>query len=482
MRPSLFVVCLLVAACGPTASPVTPAAPLASYTAERGDLDVVIAEEGSLKSAKAVVVRAAVGGKVLSLVKEGAEVQAGEVLMTLESKDLTTQQENTRIDIELATRTLADAEADAKLYELEAGKLIADAERTLRFAKLAQQQYEEGKAPLQERTLELAVRRAENERTDADEKLARMPELLDKGFVTPAEARTAQLEADEKQSGEKSRRRELEIFLQFERPQEQAKLQADVDGAVVALERARQQTGTVRNQKAEAIHRAKVQLDKKRKSLAEIDDRLAKLELRAPAAGVVVYGDPERSRWEGPATLEIGTDINQNRVVMSLPDLRNMIAVAEVNELNVARVQPGQPASVTVDSLGRTFAGTVLKVNTTASQEWGQTAKKYLADIALSGTEGAAFRPGMSCRVEIRAAQLPQVVHIPVDAVTVRQGQAWVWVAGAGGAPQRRTVELGQATNERVVIAKGLEPGERVLVLATEPETAPAAPAAPVQP
>lgn len=478
-RAPLLLAMLVLFACvsAPQSGGTSPV--LATYVAEGTDLDVLITQDGNLKPVDSVSLKSKEQGTVLSIVKEGTVVKQGEVVLQIESKEVANALTTATGDVEFGGRTLSDAQADAKLYELEANKVTGDAERVLRFSELALKQYVEGKSPLQEQTMKLAVRRAENELKDANEKLARMPDLLEKGFVTPAEARTSALETEEKKSGALSKQRELEIFLEFDRPQELAKLKADVSGAELTVERTKQQITTTRTQKQDAIRRAELNLAKRQKELAELLSRQKNLELRSPADGIVVYGDPNQQRWGQTSELNVGSDVHRNMVVMSLPNLSRMKAMAQINEINVARIAPGQKATVTVESLGRSFAGTVKEISNTAVQEWGQSSKKYLATIALEDTGNTTFKPDMSCRIEIHAARLTKVVHIPVDAVTVRQGLAWCWVAGPGDRPQRREVELGQATNERVVVSKGLAVGERVLVLAGEPDAATAATSAP---
>jgi multidrug resistance efflux pump len=461
---------LVLAACGGGGgqSPAS-ATPLATYTVARGDLEVAVEEGGSLRSAKPVAIMIKEPGKILQVVAEGTRVKSGDLLLELESKDLAGQLESQRLDLELAQRSIEGDEAAIRLFELESAKTLSDAERTLRFARLALTQYRDGKAPLTRQDHEIGLRRATVEQADAEEKATRMPELLDKGFVNPVEVRQAALEAEAKQQAARKAKRTLEVFDQFEQPQELAKLEADAAGAEINLERTRQQVATQRRGKEGELKRTQDKVARLTRSVAALVERIGNLRITAPADGIVVYGDPRRGYWNQPDPLDVGRDLHPGQAVMSLPDLSTMVAEAAVSEANIARIAEGLPATVTVEGLGgRSFHGSVKKIATTANQEWMAETKRYLATISLDDANGAAFRPDMSCRVRIRIALLPQVVQVPVDAVSVRDGKAWCWVRTATGR-QRRAVELGQSSATRVEIRQGLAEGEVVEVLPVEP-------------
>jgi multidrug efflux pump subunit AcrA (membrane-fusion protein) len=140
------------------------------------------------------------------------------------------------------------------------------------------------------------------------------------------------------------------------------------------------------------------------------------------------------------------------------------VAEATVNELSIGRIRLGMAAETRIDSLGRTFAGTVQKVATANLQDWRSDEKQYATEVSLGDTKGLSFRPGMSARVTFHVDHLTGVLTVPVEAVFQKQGKSWCSVAGAP-----REVELGPSSDERVVVAKGLAEGETVEVLAVEP-------------
>jgi multidrug efflux pump subunit AcrA (membrane-fusion protein) len=82
-----------------------------------------------------------------------------------------------------------------------------------------------------------------------------------------------------------------------------------------------------------------------------------------------------------------------------------------------------------------------------------------------------ALRPGMSVRVEIEIARLPQSLTIPLLAVRAGPEGTSVEVLDANGRAQTRAVKLGERNRDRVVVLEGLKDGERVRLGDAEAQT-----------
>jgi HlyD family secretion protein len=73
------------------------------------------------------------------------------------------------------------------------------------------------------------------------------------------------------------------------------------------------------------------------------------------------------------------------------------------------------------------------------------------------------LKPGMTAKVEVLVDRLPDVVYVPVQAVTPQDGHQVCHVI-RGGSSEPRTVEIGQFNDEFVEIKSGLKAGEKVLL------------------
>jgi HlyD family secretion protein len=439
---------------------------LASYTVTRGDLEISISESGSLRSAKATDVVARTKGWITYVIPDGTRVKEGEVLMELENSERIDKLERARLDREEALRSLAQAKADLQLHELETAKRLADADRKLRFAKLELEQYEQGTAPLKENELGLKVERGQILHEQEEERLERMPALLEQGFVTQAELENTQLKVRELRQDLETHQSNLDVFVRFERPKELARLQADIEASEIQVERDRQSVIAERAQKEAEVKKHQYASERKTEEVSELEEHVRNLVIKAPSRGIVVHGNPKRRHWEPAEAYEIGDEVNWNRTVMSLPDLTDMICEVGINEVYIDKVTDGMPARTRVESLGETFVGEVRKIAATANQRYD--VKEYKAEVTLGETGGRTFRPGMSARVTILVDSLEQVLTVPLDAVYQREGETYVYVEAAAG-PERRAVTVGQSNDNFVVVTEGVQEGERVLVLAIEP-------------
>jgi hypothetical protein len=88
--------------------------------------------------------------------------------------------------------------------------------------------------------------------------------------------------------------------------------------------------------------------------------------------------------------------------------------------------------------------------------------KVYLTTITISDTVDW-LKPGMTAKVEVLVDRLPDVVYVPVQAVTPQDGHQVCHVI-RGGSSEPRTVEIGQFNDEFVEIKQGLKAGEKVLL------------------
>ena len=68
----------------------------------------------------------------------------------------------------------------------------------------------------------------------------------------------------------------------------------------------------------------------------------------------------------------------------------------------------------------------------------------------------------MSAKVEILVKQLPDVVYVPIQAVTSRTGKQLVFLPGSK--PREREVTTGEFNESFIEIKQGLQAGETVLL------------------
>ena len=148
--------------------------------------------------------------------------------------------------------------------------------------------------------------------------------------------------------------------------------------------------------------------------------------------------------------------------VMSIAQLDQVWVVAEVFERQSAWVEPGQRAIVELDYLpGLQLEGTVDYVNPELDPQTRTLKVRLRFD-----NEGARLLPNMFARVVIEGRSIPNIVHVPREAV-VRGGASNRVVVDMGeGMFESRKVLVGIESGDRVAIRRGVSENERVVVSA----------------
>jgi HlyD family secretion protein len=144
----------------------------------------------------------------------------------------------------------------------------------------------------------------------------------------------------------------------------------------------------------------------------------------APFDGVVT-NEPLR---EGETVVE-GIQNTEGSTIMTIADMSVVTAEVKVDETDIVNIQMGQPAEVTVDALpGKTFKGHVTLVGdqallrstgvaTSQSVTGTEEAKDFKVVVTLDNPSDD-LRPGLSTTAKITTAHKPDVLSLPIQALT----------------------------------------------------------------
>lgn len=246
-----------------------------------------------------------------------------------------------------------------------------------------------------------------------------------------------------------------ELGAAFERA-EGALARAEAQAEEAARRRARAEElnkrGLISRQDAEGLEsedRAARAAVKERRGEMEIARvRLANATIRAPIAGQI------RRR-----IVSAGEFIEDKKPVMVLVSSHPLKLSVQVPERFAGEVRAGQPVEVSVEAYpGKTFGGKVTRVAPAVAVE-----SRSFGVEAEVPNKGGVLKAGSFAKAAIRTRTDRNVPVVPESAVLTLAGASKVFVA-EGGKARARNVETGRRTDGRIEIAKGVKPGERVLV------------------
>lgn len=200
-----------------------------------------------------------------------------------------------------------------------------------------------------------------------------------------------------------------------------------------------------------AARQAQARLQSAETTLRQRTDEVSDLTVKAPVAGTV-----------SALTVKVGDRVTSGTSLFRVADYTGMQVDISVDELDIAKVQPGQPAFITLDALpGKTYRGTVLKVN--PEGQFKNDIATFTVTVRFEETAG--LMAGMNSTVNIQVEFKQNVLRVPAQAVTVRQGRATVRVyKGENEQPEARPVEVGVRTSEWAELLSGLAEAERIVL------------------
>lgn len=162
-------------------------------------------------------------------------------------------------------------------------------------------------------------------------------------------------------------------------------------------------------------------------SLDQAQENLRRTAVTAPMAGIVSKLNVE----QGETVL--GTQQFQGTEIMRIADLNKMEVRVDVNENDIIRVSLGDTAIIDVDAyshLDKDFKGVVTAIANTANDKASADAvtefevririlNSSYQDLVKKGSK-YPFRPGMTASVDIITNRKPNVLAVPLSAVTTR--------------------------------------------------------------
>ena len=206
---------------------------------------------------------------------------------------------------------------------------------------------------------------------------------------------------------------------------------ADIDRKVATRDAARARIGVARAQ------------------LAQQRATTSRLDIRAPAAGLVLERKVEPGQVVSPGS----------GMLFRMAKGGELELLARLGEVDLARMSVGQRASVTPVGSAQSFAGQIWQISPVIDPQ----TRQGVARVALSYDK--ALRPGgfASTKIVSGAADVPL---LPESAIQSDPKGSFVYIVGSHNKVMRRDVTVGDVTDAGVTVLSGLTGQEAVVVSA----------------
>jgi len=180
-------------------------------------------------------------------------------------------------------------------------------------------------------------------------------------------------------------------------------------------------------------------------SLALARANLDALNLRAPVDGTV-----------SAFSIQVGQSMAPGERIGQIDSPGRNKLVATVDEFYLARVQPGQRASVEWN--GKSYQMRVTKIYPTVRNG------SFEIDLQFLGAEPPQIQRGQTLQPRLTLGDPARARLIPNGAFYNETGGSWVFVVAPDGrSAVKRQVRLGRRNSDFIEVLDGLDPGEKVL-------------------
>jgi len=246
---------------------------------------------------------------------------------------------------------------------------------------------------------------------------------------------------------------------QYEAPTIKRQAEIDYEKAQRALDQSKRNLDTKTKQAAAKLTIAAAELGRQQQNQKLVQDAIAGFTINAPSPGMVIYVREYDGKKKGVGSMWNTWD----NVVATLPDLTHMESQTYVNEVDVRKLTLGQSVSISLDAdPTKKLSGKVTSIANVGEQRPNQDSKVFEVHIDVMQSD-TTLRPGMTTSNAIEVASIPNVLSIPLEAVTSDSGYSYVYKKD-GRKVVRQMIATGAMNDNEIIVRKGLEKDDRVLL------------------
>jgi HlyD family secretion protein len=385
-----------------TSQPTTATAPVA-----RGNIFQAVASTGRVVSNRDVEIKCKASGQIIELPYTDVSQKVTKDSLIVQVDPIDQKRAVRQAEVELD-------QSQAKLAQAQQSLTIAEQTLATNRDKVAS-----------------TLKSAQSNAKDAQDKAQRRRQLFEQKLASPEELQTAETAATMAQT-------ELRNAQIAEKDLKTQELSLELKRKDVKL--------------AEAV------VENDQIALDTTKQRLSDTTVTAPMEGIVAALNVQKGQIIASGV----TNVAGGTTVMTLSDLSQIFVLASVDESDIGKVEVDQPVTISVDAFPSTrFRGKVVRIATKGVNV--SNVVTFEVKVEVTSDNKGLLKPEMTANVQIVAASKQDVLVVPANAVTRKQGKMIAAVQKPGGQTEDRTVQVGLTDGEKYEVISGLEEGETVV-------------------
>ncbi len=384
-----------------------------------------VATDDAYVEGSVVIISAKVPGHVAEvLTEDNRAVKTGDLLLRIDPRDYAAKRDQAKAAVAVALASHQATRSETQLTRETTSAQAEEARAALESARVAEQAAAsavlEARATVEAKRAAVAamaadVTGAQSTQRQTAREMERMRRLLQGGFVAQRDfdqaemasgTSAATLEATQRRLNQAEKEVQQAEAATASRVLAVSQAKQRINEARAALARVESQRRQVTVKEAET-ERAEASLNQAKADLSFAELQLQHTEVRAPTDGVI-----------SKKSVETGQVVQVGQPLLAIVPLHDVWVVANLKETQLARVKPGMPVQVEIDTFpGKVFHGTVdsLSAGTgarfsllppeNATGNWVKVVQRVPVKIRLDANEFGnplTLRAGMSAYVVIR--------------------------------------------------------------------------------
>jgi len=204
------------------------------------------------------------------------------------------------------------------------------------------------------------------------------------------------------------------------------------------------------------LRQAQLEVEQSKIKVKRAQDDMSKMTVVSPADGLIVY----KELWEGGSMvkLKVGMSPWRGQALMEIPGANKMKVSVKINEVDISKLAVDQKVNITLDAVpDTTFTGLVKEIAALANRD--RKTKKNVFDVEIYLDVGDdRMKPGMSANSQIIIEEIPDVLSVPIDAISIENETTWV--NDSDGDPVE--IVTGKSSSDFIVVEEGLDDGDEI--------------------
>lgn len=182
--------------------------------------------------------------------------------------------------------------------------------------------------------------------------------------------------------------------------------------------------------------------------------------IRSPFDGVVTQKYATEGAFVTPTTSASSTASATSTSIIAIA--RGLEVIAKVPEVDIGRLQPGQPVNIVADAYpDQVFQGRVLRIAPEAIVEDNVTSFEVTIGL-IDGQDKLLSK--MNVDVTFIGREISEALVVPTVAIVTQGGETGVMIPDEKNQPKFQEVSIGLVLDDKTQVLSGLNAGEKVFI------------------